>query len=251
MLAAIFATPSDISHVLYAIIAGLLPALLWLLFWLREDNLHPEPRGRLAACFIGGMIAVLAVLPFQYAVLQMVQHYHWGASVQYTLWAVIEEIMKFLCAYYIAIKTRVDDEPVDPIIYMITAALGFAAGENILYLLHPTGALSSHLITYTLIQGNLRFLGASLLHVLASGTVGIMLGITFYRTHKVHRYAGFAGLCIASALHTAFNLFIINKVTIEAFPVFYCVWLGIIGLLLAFEYVKHIPAVGITSSNQL
>ena len=50
---------------LYALLGGILPALVWLAFWLREDYKHPEPRGLVFRTFIFGMIAVIIVLPFQ------------------------------------------------------------------------------------------------------------------------------------------------------------------------------------------
>ena len=46
-----------------AFILGLIPALVWLWFWLKED-IHPEPAKMITLSFIGGMVAVLFVLPF-------------------------------------------------------------------------------------------------------------------------------------------------------------------------------------------
>ena len=43
-----------------SLIGGILPALFWLYFWLREDKLKPEPRSLIMLSFFGGMAAVLA-----------------------------------------------------------------------------------------------------------------------------------------------------------------------------------------------
>ena len=44
---------------------GVAPALLWLWFWLKEDNQKPEPKGLIATIFFIGMICVIVVIPFQ------------------------------------------------------------------------------------------------------------------------------------------------------------------------------------------
>ena len=42
----------DSTHFAIAFLAGLIPALFWLWFWLREDKAHPEPRALIATSFI-------------------------------------------------------------------------------------------------------------------------------------------------------------------------------------------------------
>ncbi len=51
-------------------ILGIVPALLWLWFWLKED-VHPEPLKMITLSFLGGMVAVVLVLPFQQLVLKI------------------------------------------------------------------------------------------------------------------------------------------------------------------------------------
>ena len=50
---------------LFALFGGILPALLWLIFWLREDRLHPEPRRFILYVFLTGMLVVPFVLPLE------------------------------------------------------------------------------------------------------------------------------------------------------------------------------------------
>jgi RsiW-degrading membrane proteinase PrsW (M82 family) len=52
-------------------------------------------------------------------------------------WACIEELTKFAAAFFIALRARVFDEPLDAVIYMVTVALGFSAAENTLFLMNP------------------------------------------------------------------------------------------------------------------
>src|SRR5258708_4457151 len=102
-------TPNGLT-LFYALIGGFLPALFWLWFWLREDKLHPEPRGRILLAFVAGMVAVAIVYPLEEAALGFFGH---GAvSVRAVVsWAVIEEVMKFIVCYLVAIRTRDYHEP--------------------------------------------------------------------------------------------------------------------------------------------
>ncbi|MEN9922008.1 MAG: hypothetical protein RL097_284, partial [Candidatus Parcubacteria bacterium] len=48
-----------------AFLAGLIPALFWVWFWLREDSRKPEPYFLIAISFIAGMAVVPIALPLQ------------------------------------------------------------------------------------------------------------------------------------------------------------------------------------------
>jgi RsiW-degrading membrane proteinase PrsW (M82 family) len=55
-------------------LTAVLPALLWLFFWLREDRFHPEPRGLLILTFLAGGLVVFLITPLeQLAVLLGIQ----------------------------------------------------------------------------------------------------------------------------------------------------------------------------------
>ena len=217
-----------------AFIIGLVPALVWLWFWLKEDR-HHEPAKMITLSFLGGMLAVLCVLPFQ----KIVYFYFSNEQgLSFTLFATIEEVFKFMMAYFVALRNKVvTDEPVDDTIYLIISALGFVTFENTLFLITP---IKNGDIIGVLTSGNLRFIGASLLHIIASATIGISMGLAFYKTALKKRLHILSGLVIAIVLHTAFNLFIINGTEGNIFLIFGVVWIGVVGLLLLFERVKHV-----------
>src|SRR5581483_4524833 len=88
---------------IYAALGGILPALLWLWFWLQEDKLHPEPRGRIMLCFLGGMAAV----PLVYFPEKLVMAHFGGATTETLfLWAVIEEVVKLAMVWLFALRSR-------------------------------------------------------------------------------------------------------------------------------------------------
>lgn len=217
-----------------AFLGGIVPALFWLWFWLREDKLRPEPLRLIALAFIAGMVVVPIALPLQKLALEM----YTDANL-ILVWIVIEETLKYAAALMVVLWHKEVDEPIDLIIYMIAIALGFSALENALFMFNPLVAGD---FTSSIITGNFRFLGATLLHVLASGTVGTFLAITYYKSNFVKLVAGTLGLCLAIVLHALFNFFIMDASGETILGVFLFVWMGIILLFLIFEKVKLLAA---------
>ena len=216
---------------LVALLGGLLPALLWLAFWLLEDRCEPEPKRYIFYCFVLGM----AIIPLVLWGEKLVAHYLTGPLLLIA-WAGIEEVCKFGAAYFAALRWSVFDEPLDAVIYMVTAALGFAAIENTLFILSP---LENGNILQTIMTGNLRFIGATLLHTLYSATVGLALAFAFYNRASIRRLAALGGVILAVLLHALFNLSILGKGSSSIFWIFLLIWLGIIGALLLVERVKQ------------
>lgn len=222
----------EYTHLVIALLAGLLPALFWLWFWLREDKARPEPKALIASAFIAGMLVVPIVLPLQKLALDS-----FADAQLLFVWVVIEEILKFSAALIVILWNKAVDEPIDCIIYMITIALGFTALENALFIWNP---LVDGDFLGSFLTGNFRFLGASLLHVLASGTVGVFMAFSFYKKSLYRIIFATLGLFIAIVLHVLFNFFIMDASGETILGVFMSVWVGVIVLFVIFEKVKLI-----------
>ncbi|MBI5470197.1 PrsW family intramembrane metalloprotease [Candidatus Kaiserbacteria bacterium] len=216
-----------------AALGGILPALAWLWFWRREDSEHPEPRKLIALAFIAGMVCVGVAIPIEKAV----QPYLATQTLIFSAWSIIEEVLKFAFAYATVLRRREDDEPIDPVIYMVTVALGFAAMENVLFLLSP---LAGGTLIENVMTGNLRFVGATLLHVLSSAAIGAAMGFAFYKGKAARIRAAVIGVILASVLHVGFNFFILNTPETQILRTFTFVWVGVIVLLAVIEYIKRI-----------
>ncbi len=223
----------EFAPVLLAAVGGAFPALAWLWFWLREDSKHPEPRQLIALAFFMGMLTVAITIPVQKAVELIIT----DTTYKFIAWSFIEEILKFLVASAAILWRKDVDEPVDPVMYMITLALGFAAVENTLFLLSP---LAGNTLLEAALTGNLRFIGATLLHVFTSAVVGLFIAMSFYKRPRTRRYYAFAGVLTASILHSMFNFFILTTADQNLFRTFAFVWLGVIAVLAVLEYVKRI-----------
>ena len=215
-----------------AFLGGLVPSLLWLWFWLKEDKRRPEPAGLLTLVFIAGIASVMVVLPIQKFIESNVSSDTW----QLISWSAAEEIIKFFAAAIIVHKTYQTDEPIDWPIYLITVALGFAALENTLFLIKP---LSLGQTTVGLLTGQLRFLGSTLLHTVSSGAIGITLGLSLHMTWARKRWYLLTGLILAIALHSTFNFFIIRNNGIDFLKVFGILWVATIIIMLLFEKLRR------------
>ena len=218
-----------------AFLGGLLPALFWLWFWQKEDAAHPEPRKLIFFAFGMGMIAVPLVLPFQKWAVDVITN----QSLLLIVWAAIEESMKLVVAYLFILRKAAVDEPLDPLIYLITVALGFAALENALFIMNP---LVSSKILDALVTGDLRFIGATLIHVLSTAIVGSVFAYSFFKSKLTKIVSVMCGVILAAALHASFNFLIINYDSSHLLTVFLAVWVGIICLMLSFERIKQIRA---------
>ncbi|MCA9358090.1 PrsW family intramembrane metalloprotease [Candidatus Kaiserbacteria bacterium] len=213
-----------------AFLSGLIPALFWVWFWLREDSKKPEPYFLIAISFIAGMAVVPMALPLQKLAIDLYSGTH-----IIVVWVIVEELLKYAVALAIIFWNKEVDEPIDMVIYMIVLALGFAALENALFIFNPL-VLGEYMDS--VITGGFRFLGATLLHVLASGTVGIALALAYYKSRGIQVVAGTVGLFIAIVLHALFNFFIMDASGETILTVFLFVWMGIILLFLLFEKIK-------------
>ncbi len=227
---------------LAAAIGGLIASLIWLWFWLREDQ-HHEPRKALFLAFSFGAVAVFAALFLEKAAYYIGLNLgFWPRGVPtfalFLLWAAIEEFLKYGAAFWAVMRKDAFDEPIDAPVYLITAALGFAAIENILMLF---GIFQSE-IAAGLAAAHLRFIGATLLHILTSSVVGLSIAYDFFHPHHRLRNA-LGGLALATLLHAVFNFFILKGGTEGLIYVFSVVWLGVIVVILSFEKIKKIKSV--------
>lgn len=191
-----------------AIILGLLPGIAWLAFYLRED-LHPEPKRLLVYVFFAGagfsMFALAAQLGLDYLFPQLGARTFSPSLLSLFLLAAIEEVTKFAAAYSAIHKNPEFDEPVDAMIYMVVAALGFATVENIGALRGITPHIAYFGDVFETLS--LRFVGATLLHTLTSAIVGYFWAVSI-RDFNIHRFVIW-GLLISTVLHACFNYFII------------------------------------------
>ncbi len=223
---------------------GLLPSFAWLFFFLKED-VHPEPKKMIAKVFFLGALSTAVVITLQIFlqnILQFLRIENYD-PISFFFFGITEEIFKFLAAYIVIRKSQCFDEPIDAMIYMIVASLGFAAVENVAVITNASVISEAFGII------TLRFVGATLLHVLSSGIVGYYWakGIILSRRIKIQteppcylygtqpKLLLFKGIVFATLLHMIFNSLIMVSKDIIIYPT---IFLIIIALLVFWNFER-------------
>jgi len=122
----------------FYIFFGLAPSIIWLLFYLRKDA-HPESNRMIIKIFFFGLLSALPAVFLEVGIFQEFNRLALP-SIFITILnvfigvALVEEVLKYLVVRGKVVKSPELDEPLDLMLYMIIAALGFAALENILIL---------------------------------------------------------------------------------------------------------------------
>ncbi len=228
---------------IFALVSGTLPSVIWLWYWIKEDDIKKPPLGLVALTFITGMLAVILVVPLEKF---MEAHFH-NQPTLIVAWAVCEEALKLGAFGVIAWASKYCEEPIDYPVYCMTAALGFAALENTMYLIKPIGMQDT---TVTLLTTNLRFLGSTLLHSITTGFVGLMMGLAFFQTASIRFFSLVVGFALAVGLHSVFNFFIMKNNGENFLQVFAVLWVVSIISILVFEKVRRMSEAMYVSSIQ-
>lgn len=189
------------THVLYIIFA-IIPAFLWIYYFHKADKNEPEPVRLLV---ISAFIGALVVLPAAYTELFIAKNIlpNFGLKVSGSSFllinlavvAVVEEIFKFLAVRSSVYYSESFNEYSDGIIYMVSAAFGFAAFENFLYFLN-----FGHQIIVV------RSIFTPLFHASASAIVGHYLGIVKFKGSG--RKKILFAIIFASIVHYLYNLLV-------------------------------------------
>ena len=202
------------------ILFGVLPSLIWLFYYLRKD-LHPEPKRMILKIFLYGAFITIPVFFIQVGLsglLRQLQSFALFASfpllIEMIKWFLIiaftEELFKYLVVKSAILNNSELDEPLDIMLYMVVAALGFAAVENILYLVLPLDNMPFDVVFQTTATISfIRFVGATFLHTLCSALVGYFLALSSLR-QKRHGTFITIGLALATLLHGLYNISIIT-----------------------------------------
>ncbi len=196
---------------IFAVLLGLAPSIIWLLFFEKEEKEKSEPFSDILFAFLVGAVTTFIALLIQigcaryFATIPLPLH----SNAAIAVFATIEEIVKFLGVFLLVRRRKAFNQPLDAMIFMITAALGFAAVENIASLINNGGVTAAFASAKALEVLTLRFLGATLLHSVTSGIIGFHWAVGWVRGKLLWLHI-LAGLAISSLLHLVFNYLVIQ-----------------------------------------
>ncbi len=206
-----------------AILAAFIPAVLWLWFFYSRDRYEREPKALILKLFFWGALA----MPWAAGLNELLKGIL-GPSIEgagtsgliplavgllvamVVLAALNEEVLKYLVTTNSVKSDPNFNEPVDGMIYMSTAALGFAAAETVFYVIASyVGVLEEATIgaAFAFAFGNVaiaRALFTTIGHATYSGIVGYFLA-----QHLIAKRPGrlvFWGIVLATLVHAGWNL---------------------------------------------
>lgn len=189
-------------RLLILVLISLFPGILWVWFFRIKDRFEREPVSLLIRTFVLGAIAVgfsaLIELPFRTWVLPdaplVLQ-----AAAAFGIIGLGEEFLKASAVYLAVFRHHEFNEPVDGIIYGVTAGIGFSVVENVLYSL-----------TFGLSVAPVRALIASLAHACFSGIFGVFCGQAKFSEQPTALLV--KGLLYASVMHGLYDFILISQI---------------------------------------
>src|ERR1700761_219825 len=189
--------------------AAVAPALLILWLVIAADE-RPGPAPRIWTAFVLGAasISLLGVVRAPFLRLLSAPENPWAAQALHSLFGVAlpEELVKILVIFAVSSRRRHFSDPMDTVVYGAAAGLGFAAYENLAYLVQHAEmwrALAALRSVLTVpFHGSLGVIAGAYLAIARSGTA---LG-----AHRFHRdwariSSYFLMLLGPVALHAAFD----------------------------------------------
>jgi RsiW-degrading membrane proteinase PrsW (M82 family) len=123
------------------IIAALAPAVMLLYYIYRKDSFRKEPVKEVLKAFFFGVLSIFVSLTISSPLGSMglyvndPQTFVGAVATSFFGAAIPEEIAKFIMFWLIVRSSRYFDEHMDGIVYASSVALGFAALENVMYLI--------------------------------------------------------------------------------------------------------------------
>ncbi len=218
-----------------ALVISLAIALFWLYRFRKMDKYGKKPERLIYLAFFAGVLAVLPCglleAPFEVPIYQNFPLPPIKDLFISFLWvAVVEEFFKFLAVRLTVYRSREFNEVMDAMIYMISAALGFAATENVGYLL-------GFGFSVWFLRAILSYLG----HVSYSAVLGYYLGKA-----KIDGRPGWLwpGFVLAICLHWLYDAFFtIGYIRPSDEMILLSLVIWVFGLVLTFILFKKARAV--------
>ncbi len=200
---------------LISVIIAIIPPLLWLSIFYRQDRLNPEPKSFVfKTLLLGALVQKAIYTPILSLVFPAVNTGITAKTRDYVitilLVAVIQEATKLLSVRYSIYSSKEFDEKIDGIIYGSALGLGFAAMTSIDNILSTGGALLSNVTSLVVIE--------TFAHASITGLSCYILGVSKQKKFNILRLP--VALILASALNAITQL-LLNAVTRNGFKVNY------------------------------
>ena len=177
------------------ILLAAVPSLVLVFYFYQKDRRKPEPVGQVTRVFILGFFSVIPAIVIELVIEAAWPHFR-GLALNlfraFVVAALVEESIKLAVVKLFVFHRKEFDEVTDGIVYTITASLGFAFFENIMY------GFGEPVVIF------IRAFTAVPLHAIASGLMGYYIGRSRFGDPSL---AG-RGLLIAVLIHGFYDFFL-------------------------------------------
>jgi protease PrsW len=179
-------------------IVGLAPGALWIAYWIIKRSHYPRARANFIRVFLWGCAATIPTLAIEQLAGAGIEHRSLtaAAATSFLVIGPVEELFKLLAVWVAIFRSKDFSEPMDGIIYAVTAALGFACVENVIYILKfgPASIMS-------------RAVFATPAHMLFASMWGYYLGRARFELQGELKQVA-KGLLLAAGFHGFYNFII-------------------------------------------
>ena len=201
--------------IIISIIIAIIPPLLWLTIFYRQDRLNPEPKSFVFKTMVLGALVQKAIYTPVVAIVfpngnSGITSIGSKLIVNIILIAIIQESMKLLSVRYSIYPSKEFDEVIDGIIYGSALGLGFAAMTSIDNIVTSGGAMLTNVTALVVIE--------TFAHASITGLSCYVLGVSKYKKYNLFRLP--VAVIIASALN-AITQFLLNTIVRRGFKINY------------------------------
>lgn len=183
------------------LLTAIAPVFIIIIYIYIKDKYEKEPKRLLLLSFISGAIVSIVITTILYSgfdvLLPLENHYSIGQQFIKAFFVVglTEEFSKYIIVRYISQPRRAFNEPFDGIIYAVMVSMGFAATENIMYVLQG-GYEVALLRAFTAVPAHATF----------AILMGYFMGKAKFSNNKI--MLNFTGLFLAVVFHGMYDFFL-------------------------------------------
>ena len=197
-----------LNPILFLVVAALVPPLVLLLVVYRMDKIEREPVSLLIGLFLRGVLAMFPILILEILARQFVESFSWSTMAYLFLsYFVIPGFIEEGVKYKVLVKRTWNDPNFnyrfDAVVYAVFVSLGFAAVENILYVVE-SGFSTAVLRAIFSIPG----------HAMFGVVMGVFLGTAkWLEAHSQAEQAAVVrkrGFLLAAILHGFYDFLLVG-----------------------------------------
>ena len=214
------------------LLVTILPSIFIILYFVKSDKFKEPPKEIVKVFFYGILITIPAYFLNTYlSQIWMRTELTEGLISSFFTAAPVEEGLKLSVLYFLVYKMKDFNEPIDGIVYGVSASLGFATLENLYYVY----LLADYYQTSSMYLAVLRSFSA----IPAHAVFGIFMGYFFMKYAFIKKGDNliFAFL-VPFTLHGCYNLFV-NSNFVVAFVLIFASWIVALKLFLRLQKTQQ------------